>query len=286
MGELIENMIKERDMSDLSKSRAKLSSLLVAGVLAVGISGTAFADETVAPTETTDTPVISETTETTPIVPTESDTTTTDTPVVPDSGNGGTGDSTVTPDTPVVPSEDPDKGNNDNGTTEPTTPTTDDKTNENTSDSSNGSNGKTDENKDNTTPSVTPVTPTPSNQTAGQAQQNGQSQIGTHSEVTGQTVIDPRQNNVVTPTGDIITGTDSGNLVITHPNTGLTETVAPEAIGARTNSDGTISVKDKDGEDKTLPNTGVSETISIILSSMGAFLMLFGMVFLRPSGKK
>jgi hypothetical protein len=46
--------------------------------------------------------------------------------------------------------------------------------------------------------------------------------------------------------------------------------VAPEEVGGTVNEDKTISVTDKDGKLKTLPNTGTAESV---LGAIGAMLL-------------
>ena len=134
-----------------------------------------------------------------------------------------------------------------------------------------------------TEPSVTPVDPTtPSVQdkdnagsldgvpdekpkTTDQANQQGKSQIGTTSTSTGQVVHDVTKEPVETNTGASIVSTQSGNVVLSDGSV-----VAPEEVGGTVNEDKTISVTDKDGKLKTLPNTGTAESI---LGAIGAMLL-------------
>ena len=70
---------------------------------------------------------------------------------------------------------------------------------------------------------------------------------------------------VETNTGDSIVSTQSGNVVLSDGSV-----VAPEEVGGTVNEDKTISVTDKDGNLKTLPNTGTAESI---LSTIGGMLL-------------
>ena len=101
--------------------------------------------------------------------------------------------------------------------------------------------------------------------TTDQANQQGKSQIGTTSTSTGQVVHDVTKEPVETSTGNSIVSTKDGNLVLSDGSV-----VAPEEVGGTVNEDKTISVTDKDGKLKTLPNTGTAESI---LSAIGAMLL-------------
>ena len=134
-----------------------------------------------------------------------------------------------------------------------------------------------------TEPSVTPVDPTTPGvqgkdnaenldgvpaekpKTTDQANQQGKSQIGTTSTSTGQVVHDVTKEPVETNTGASIVSTQNGNVVLSNGSV-----VAPEEIGGTVNEDKTISVTDKEGKLKTLPNTGTAESI---LGTIGAMLL-------------
>ena len=91
--------------------------------------------------------------------------------------------------------------------------------------------------------------------TTDQANQQGKSQIGTTSTSTGQAVHDITKSPVHTSTGDSIVSTQNGNLVLEDGSV-----VAPEAIGAVSNEDKTITVTKADGTKATLPYTGEIES--------------------------
>ena len=101
--------------------------------------------------------------------------------------------------------------------------------------------------------------------TTDQANQQGKSQIGTTSTSTGQVVHDVTKDPVETNTGASIVSTQGGNVVLSDGSV-----VAPEEVGGTVNEDKTISVTDKDGKLKTLPNTGTAESI---LGAIGAMLL-------------
>lgn len=101
--------------------------------------------------------------------------------------------------------------------------------------------------------------------TTDQANQQGKSQIGTTSTSTGQVVHDVTKEPVETNTGASIVSTKGGNVVLSDGSV-----VAPEEVGGTVNEDKTISVTDKDGKLKTLPNTGTAESI---LGAIGAMLL-------------
>lgn len=101
--------------------------------------------------------------------------------------------------------------------------------------------------------------------TTDEANEQGKSQIGTTSSSTGQVVHDVIKDPVETNTGAAIVSTQNGNVVLSDGSV-----VAPEEIGGTVNEDKTISVTDKDGKLKTLPNTGTAESI---LGTIGAMLL-------------
>ena len=101
--------------------------------------------------------------------------------------------------------------------------------------------------------------------TTDQANQQGKSQIGTTSSSTGQVVHDVIKDPVETNTGVAIVSTQNGNVVLSDGSV-----VAPEEVGGTVNEDKTISVTDKDGKLKTLPNTGTAESI---LGAIGGMLL-------------
>ena len=100
--------------------------------------------------------------------------------------------------------------------------------------------------------------------TTDEANEQGKSQIGTTSSATGQVVHDVTKEPVETNTGASIVSTQGGNVVLSDGSV-----VAPEAVGGIVNEDKTISVTDKDGKLKTLPNTGTAESI---MGTIGAML--------------
>ena len=114
-------------------------------------------------------------------------------------------------------------------------------------------------------PDVTVPTNNP-NVSAQTAVDAGASQVGTTSQITGQVVeeVTP-QAPVQTNTGASIISTKDGNVVLSDGSV-----VAPEEVGGTVNEDKTISVTDKDGKLKTLPNTGTAESI---LGAIGGMLL-------------
>ena len=101
--------------------------------------------------------------------------------------------------------------------------------------------------------------------TTDEANEQGKSQIGTTSTSTGQVVHDVTKEPVETNTGASIVSTKGGNVVLSDGSV-----VTPEEVGGTVNEDKTISVTDKDGKLKTLPNTGAAESI---LGAIGAMLL-------------
>ena len=122
------------------------------------------------------------------------------------------------------------------------------------------------------TPDVTVPTNNP-NVSAQTAADAGASQVGTTSQVTGQVVQEVSPSSPVqTETGASIVSTQNGNVVLSDGSV-----VAPEAVGGTVNEDKTISVTDKDGKLKTLPNTGLKESILLTFAGFGllAIVMSF-----------
>ena len=114
------------------------------------------------------------------------------------------------------------------------------------------------------TPDVTVPTNNP-NVSAQTAADAGASQVGTTSQVTGQVVQEVSPSAPVqTETGASIVSTQNGNVVLSDGSV-----VAPEAVGGTVNEDKTISVTDKDGKIKTLPNTGLKESILLTFAGFG-----------------
>ena len=118
---------------------------------------------------------------------------------------------------------------------------------------------------------VTPDKTVPTNNpsiSADTANHAGASQVGTTSTITGQVVQNvTAQAPVVTNTGATIVSTKDGQLVLSDGST-----VTPEAVGATTNSDKTITVTKADGTKATLPETG--DKARGLLSILGLGLLV------------
>ena len=99
--------------------------------------------------------------------------------------------------------------------------------------------------------------------TTDEANEQGKSQIGTTSTSTGQVVHDVTKEPVETNTGASIISTKGGSLVLSDGSV-----VAPEALGAVTNEDKTISVSTADGKMVTLPNTGTKQSFLAVIGGM------------------
>ncbi len=152
-------------------------------------------------------------------------------------------------------------------TTTATTPTSEDK---NKKDNATSDNKVSVSTIDGGTTTLIPDVKVPTNNPGVSAQtavEAGASQVGTTSQVTGQVVQEVSPSSPVqTETGASIVSTQNGNVVLSDGSV-----VAPEVIGGTVNEDKTISVTDKDGKLKTLPNTGLKE--SILLTSAGFGLL-------------
>ena len=108
--------------------------------------------------------------------------------------------------------------------------------------------------------------------TTDQANQQGKSQIGTTSTSTGQAVHDITKAPVQTNTGVKIVSTENGLVKLSDGSL-----VTPEAVGAVTNADKTISVTKADGKKATLPHTGEAQSLLSLLGA--ALLTVAGYVF-------
>lgn len=131
------------------------------------------------------------------------------------------------------------------------------------------------------TATITPNTNTPTNDptiSAQTAASVGANQIGTTSQVTGQVVsnVSPAEP-IFTNTGYQIVSTQNSQVVIVAAD-GSTQTVAPEVVGAKVNSDKTISVTDQAGKMTTLPSTGDKGSL---LTVLGSLLLAVGAFFLK-----
>lgn len=109
--------------------------------------------------------------------------------------------------------------------------------------------------------------------TTEQANQQGVSQVGTVSTSTGQVVQNVTPDAPVqTNTGASIVSTQNGQVVLSDGST-----VAPEAIGAVTNTDKTITVTKADGTKATLPETGEAANFLAVVGT--GLLGLVGFLF-------
>lgn len=116
--------------------------------------------------------------------------------------------------------------------------------------------------------------------TTDEANEQGKSQIGTTSTSTGQTVQDvTEQNPVRTNTGAQIVSTRDGQVILSDGTV-----TSPEAIGAKTNADKTITVTKEDGSTVTLPHTGEKNTVAFGI--LGAMTAVAGLTLAFKNKKK
>ncbi|HGD5077684.1 TPA: LPXTG cell wall anchor domain-containing protein [Streptococcus agalactiae] len=116
--------------------------------------------------------------------------------------------------------------------------------------------------------------------TTDEANEQGKSQIGTTSTSTGQTVQDvTEQNPVRTNTGAQIVSTRDGQVILSDGTV-----TSPEAIGAKTNADKTITVTKEDGSTVTLPHTGDKNTVAFGI--LGAMTAVAGLTLAFKNKKK
>lgn len=270
----------------ISMTKKQLIAALASSTLVLSTAGTALADEVtpldpttpstevVTPDPSSSTDTSSDTSDTTPGI---SDTGSTTEPTVPvDPTTPSTGDNTGE-DSPTVPgtseeepsTPDPTETEEPETPSQPEEPTTDPTDQPGTVDVPTTDGGSA---------SVTPDTSVPTNNpniSAETAAQAGASQVGTTSQVTGQIVQDvTSEAPVYTNTGATIVSTQNGSVVLADGTI-----TSPEAIGATTNSDGTISVTTASGESTTLPMTGDANTT--VLSLLGSVLAAIGGFFFK-----
>ena len=214
------------------------------------------------------------------------------------SSSSGTG-AAVTPD-PVVPAKPIDNGTDaDNNATSPVTPTKPvaDNTTANpvTPDpaASTATSGSSSATTDPATPTTKPVKPATSSSSSASSKNDKTTSATSSSQAAKPTVPDPATppvpsassttvtRAVVSPTAPVTTesgvqiiGTDGGNVIIADGNGG-SRTVAPEEVGAKKNSDGTISVKTKEKKLETLPETGTAESLAV--SAVGVLTLVGGL---------
>lgn len=213
------------------------------------------------------------------------------------SSSSGTG-AAVTPD-PVVPAKPIDNGTDaDNNATSPVTPTNPvaDNTTANpvTPDpaASTATSGSSSATPDPATPTK-PAKSVTSSSSSASSKNDKTTSATSSSQAAKPTVPDPATppvpstasttvtRAVVSPTAPVTTesgvqiiGTDGGNVIIADGNGG-SRTVAPEEVGAKKNSDGTISVKTKEKKLETLPETGTAESLAV--SAVGVLTLVGGL---------
>ena len=269
------------------KKWTKLITLSSVAVLASASPLTTFADENApvtsdvpavvttpeVPTDTSSAPSDDTVVPTVPETPTETPSTPEDNTVVPTDPNvtvpSTSEPAETTPSTEVTQPSDTTVTPTD-GTTEPTTPT------EPTEPSSDGDGTVTVPTVNGGTTTLTPNPFVPTNNPAVSAQtavNAGASQVGTTSTVTGQVVSNVAPSApVYTNTGYQIVSTQNGQVVLSDGST-----VAPEAIGAVTNTDKTITVTKADGTKATLPETGEAANFLAVVGT--GLLGLVGFLF-------
>lgn len=248
-------------------TKKQLIAALASSTLVLSTAGTAFADEVTPIDPTTpSTEVVTPDPSTQTEPPSGSSTDTSDT--------GATTEPTVPVD-PTSPSSD--AADNNDTQTESTSESSEESTIPNVDDAGSVTTDHTVPTTDGGTATVTPDTSVPTNNpniSAETAAQAGASQVGTTSQVTGQVVRDVTTTSpVTTNTGVTIVSTQNGAVVLSDGTI-----TSPESVGAKTNSDGTISVTTASGESTTLPMTG--EANISLLSALGTGLLgLLGFFF-------
>lgn len=266
----------------------KMKSLLLCSAalttVALATSQTISADETssdvISVVETPNSGTSSSSTDVvTPVTPSEGGTDSSSTDVVvdvtPSDGDSSSSSSSEAGDSSSTGSNTDSSSSTETGETTPSVPDVDDAGGVNTD--------HTVPTTDGGTATVTPDKSVPTNNpniSAETANNAGASQVGTTSTVTGQVVQDVTTSNPVYTNGVTIVSALNGQLLL---STG--EYVAPETVGATTNSDKTITVTTEDGSKVTLPETGDEVLAEAAMSGIGAAL-LAGVAFLKRKNLK
>lgn len=254
-------------MENLKLTKNHSGKLMVAATtlatVAAMSSASVLADENT-PVVSSDPVVVTPAPETdvTPVTPVEGADTPTD-------GSGTTTPITdVTPVTPVDVTETQPSG--DGGATTPTDVT------ETPIDETPNTNGETE--------TSDPATETPKNEVdesepSSKPTENGNTPVPNESAVTpprnvnNDPIINPVETPVELATGQTIVGTEKSQVIVQNVD-GTQTKVSGESVGGTVNSDGTVTLTDKEGKKQTLPETG--SEVGIFLTIFGTFLMWFG----------
>ena len=99
-------------------------------------------------------------------------------------------------------------------------------------------------------------------------------------------VVDPTVQNTkpIETNKGTVTGTDNGKVIVKDTSTGQERKVAPEELGGKVEKDGTVTIKEKDGKITRLPNTGVEESIPMVVTGITMLTSGFGLLK-RPRRK-
>ena len=99
-------------------------------------------------------------------------------------------------------------------------------------------------------------------------------------------VVDPTVQNTkpIETNKGTVTGTDNGKVIVKDTSTGEERKVAPEELGGKVEKDGTVTIKEKDGKITRLPNTGVEESIPMVVTGITMLTSGFGLLK-RPRRK-
>lgn len=99
-------------------------------------------------------------------------------------------------------------------------------------------------------------------------------------------VVDPTVQNTkpIETNKGTVTGTDNGKVIVKDTSTGEERKVAPEELGGKVEKDGTVTIKEKDGKITRLPNTGVEESIPMLVT--GVTMLTSGFGFLKRPRRK
>ena len=99
-------------------------------------------------------------------------------------------------------------------------------------------------------------------------------------------VVDPtvQKTKPIETNKGTVTGTDNGKVIVKDTSTGEERKVAPEELGGKVEKDGTVTIKEKDGKITRLPNTGVEESIPMVVT--GITMLTSGFGFLKRPRRK
>ncbi|WP_159544503.1 LPXTG cell wall anchor domain-containing protein [Streptococcus halichoeri] len=167
---------------------------------------------------------------------------------------------TTDPSTPVDPGKPTDSTIPTNSSTSPTNPS-------DNSTKPGSSSTPTDSKPTDTTPTTKPTEKKPETPTPEVPSTVTPEVIDKVDKETGHITIKP----IPISPNKIVVGTQNGNVIV--QDSSGSHVVSATDLGGRINEDGTVTIKDAEGKEKTLPHTGEKQSIMFVLLG---FLLTFG----------